>query len=427
MKIFIIFFFNLNFVSLVFTQDTLTLQQCLDLNKKNALLYNAYSIGIDKVNLDLNFHTWTLLPSLNANAGFNTFFGRRVDPFTNTFATNTVNSHLFGVTTNIPVFNGFSYIFIKNKLKIEKQKSELSFAQKQNEFSIQIIELYAELCKLQIQKDLGIGRIYKYSQLQELQRLLIIGGKINAIDTLRSYNSLLNEKGSLLSLENQIIQKSIDLNYLIGIPLTNLHFFQLTSIEQITDTIMYQEDFEHINVGYDIQFLDEQKGIDRSKILPSMNVFGTLGTGYSTNNKDYNVSGNPVFPYGQQINKNLYEGIGVNLSVPIFNKGNYLKSKQLSQITIIELQEKEKLIVQEEEKRKRQQEQQLLFLNAQFIRQTEISKNLQVIYDKTLLLYKEGKITYKDMETTFLDWQIKLVELNVTTLSISLIKLERSR
>jgi outer membrane protein len=411
-------------LNLAFSQDTITLQHCLDLTKNNTLLVTPYTSGIDKANLNLHFHTWTLLPSLNASTGFNTSLGRRVDPFTNTFTTNTVNSQSFGLNTSIPVFNGFNYIFTKNKFSIEKQKSELSLVQQQNELSRQTIELYVELCKLQIQKDLGNGRIEKYKQLQTLQRLLIKGGKINAIDTLRSYNSLLNEKGELLSIENQITQKTIDLNYLIGLPLMSTHLFQVSSIEQITDKILFKEDFEKINVGFDIQVAEEQKGVDRSKILPSLNLSGSIGTGYSTNNKDYSVSGNPVFPYDQQINKNLYEGFGMNLSIPIFNKGNYLKAKQLSDITIIELQEKEKLIELDLEKRKVQQEQQLLFLNAQLLQQTEMSKNLQVIYDKMFLQYKEGKISYKDVETAFLDWQMRLVEVNVTSLSMSLIRLE---
>ena len=109
----------------VFSQDTLTLQQCLDASKKNELLYATENRTISQSDLNIKYNIWSLLPGLTASTSFNTSFGRRVDPFTNTFATNTVNSQSFGLSTSIPVFNGFSYIHSRNKLVIEKQKNEL--------------------------------------------------------------------------------------------------------------------------------------------------------------------------------------------------------------------------------------------------------------------------------------------------------------
>lgn len=402
--------------SFTWAQDTLTLQQCIDASKKNEMIYATENRTLSQADLNIKYNKWSLLPSITGSTSFNTSFGRRVDPFTNTFATNTVNSQSFGLSSSIPVFNGFNYIYSRNKLAIEKQKNELSLKQKLNANSIKIIEFYVELCKVQLQKDLTATRIDKYKQLQVIQKSLLKGGKINSIDTLKSYNSLLTEESNLLNLENQIEQKSIDLNYLVGLPLTSNYVYQYQSIKACKEEIEFSEGFDLENLNLEMNALQEQLGIDRSRILPSLSISGSLGTGYSTNNKDYTSPGNPTLPYDEQINKNLYEGIGVNLSIPIFSKGTYLKAKQLSELNETEFEQRKQLKELEIEKRKLQNKAQQNYLTSEITQLTSVTKNLQTIYEKSLLIYKEGKLTYREVETTFLDWQVKLIELKLKEL-----------
>jgi outer membrane protein len=401
---------------LVFSQDTLTLQQCIDASKKNEMMYATENRTLSQADLNIKYNKWSLLPSITGSTSFNTSFGRRVDPFTNTFATNTVNSQSFGLSTSIPIFNGFNFIYSRNKLAIEKQKNELSLKQKINSNSIKIIELYVELCKVQLQKDLAVTRIEKYKQLQVIQKSLLKGGKINSIDTLKSFNSLLTEESNLINLENQLNQKAIDLHYLVGLPLTSKNTYKFQSIGNSTEVINFSEEFDLENLNLELNALQEQLGIDRSRILPSLSIFGSLGTGYSTNNKDYTVPGNPTFPYDEQINKNLYEGIGVNLSIPIFNKGTYLKAKQISELIETEFEQRKQFKELEIEKRKLQNKSQQNYLISEITQLTSVTKNLQTIYEKSLLIYKEGKLTYREVETTFLDWQVKLTDLRLKEL-----------
>jgi outer membrane protein len=418
--LFIVFFI---WSSIIYSQDTITLQFCIDSSKKNMIFYASENRIINQSELNLKYNKWSLLPSIAGSSSFNTSFGRRVDPFTNTFATNTVNSQSFGLSTNIPIFNGFNYFYTKNKFQIEKEKSELSLKQRINDNSLKVIELYVELCNLQIQKDLARLRIEKYQQLQVVQKSLLKGGKINAVDTLKSYNSLLNEESKQLSLTNQLNQKSIDLNYIIGLPLIKLNSYSKESIINCREEIECTEEFDESLIELEMNALQEQLGIDRSRILPSLSISGSLGTGYSTNNKDYAVSGNPTLPYNEQINKNLYEGIGVNLNIPIFNKGTYLKARQLSELSKTELVQRKELKTLEVDKRKLQNEEQLSYLNSEIFQLKTVTNNLRQIYEKTFLLYKEGKITYREVETAFLEWQNMFVECKKRELDFAKIKL----
>lgn len=418
--LFIVFFI---WSSLIYSQDTISLQSCIDSSKKNMIFYTSENSSINQAELNLKYTKWSLLPSISGSSSFNTSFGRRVDPFTNTFATNTVNSQSFGLITNIPVFIGFNYIHTKNKFEIEKKKSELSLQQRINDNSLKVITLYVDLCKLQFQKELVQIRTDKYRQLQLIQKSLLKGGKINAVDTLKSNNSLLNEESVLLSLKHQLNQKSIDLNYLIGLPLTKMHSYTIESIIDCKEEIVFTEEFEEKILDLESISFHEQLGMDRSRILPALSISGSMGTGYSTNNKDYTTPGNPTLPYNEQINKNLYEGIGMSLNIPIFNKGMYLKARQVSQLNQSDLEQRKQLKLIEKEKRKAQLEFQILFLKAELAQLKNSQMNLQLIYEKTVLLYKEGKISYKETETVFLDWQNSIVECRKRELDLEMNKL----
>lgn len=403
-------------------QDTLSLQNCIDALKKNTLLYTSEDRVLSQSDLNIKYNKWSLLPALNFNTIVNSSFGRRIDPFTNTFSNNTVNSQSFGLNTNIPVFNGGSYFYMRNKLFLEKQKNLVDKYQKINSNKIKILELYVELCKLQMQKDLSIKKIEKYNFVQSMQKSLLVEGKINSLDTLKRYNSLLTEQNNLFQLVSQINQKTIELNFLMGSPLAKKHFYNYQSIKYCSEEFEITEDYLLENLKLQKEILSEQLRIEKARILPSISVVGSVSTGYSTFNKDFTVTGNPTIPFSEQINKNLNEGVGINLSVPIFNRGSYLRAKQLTELNIQEFQELEKYKELEKEKRILQYKSQQYYLESEIFQLKIIAANVELIFEKTLQIYKEGKISYREVELTYLDWQSKQIELNLKELENEVLK-----
>lgn len=407
----------------VYGQDSITLQTCLDKALSNNKLYANEISSTRSAEVEKRFHSWSLLPNLNASTDFDVSFGRRLDPFTNTFATTSVNSHSLGLNSSTELFNGLGFIYKRNQFDSNIKKSEISFESKQNDLKIQVIEVYIELCKLLRQKEFAQVRLEKYKQIQVIQGLLILEGKINSIDTLKSHNSLLTEQAFLLSIVSDIKLKSIELNYLIGEPLDTKHSFSLSSISQITTKPQLSEDFMLLQLIVDQNIVENQLNIDRSTILPSLSLSALLGTGFSTNNKDYSTIGEPTIRYNNQISQNLYEGIGLQLSIPIFNRGEWLKAKELYSIKTTEFESDKVKTMLLLEKRKLEITQNRLKLKAELEVNKHIVDNLQMIYEKSVLLYEEGRITYTELETIFMDWQNKLIDLESLKLDGELLKL----
>nr|WP_294860152.1 TolC family protein [uncultured Fluviicola sp.] len=404
-------------------QEPITLQFCLDKVKSNSLQTATESSSLNNSTLNSQYHWWSLLPNLSAYAGVNTSFGRRLDPFTNTFATSSVNSQSFGLNSSVMLFNGFNYFHKRNILTTTIQRDEISLNVRQNELKIQVIETYITLCKLSTQIKLAESRIEKYKQIQGVQRLLIKEGRINSIDTLKSHNSLLSEQDLLLNLANESKLKTIQLNFQIGLPLSMNHTFDLSSISSISDKPQLSEKYAIESLEIELEILGNQLKSDRSGIIPTIALNGLVGTGFSTNNKDYLIAGNPTKRYGDQINQNLYEGIGFYLSVPVFNRGEWLKKKQLNSIKQTEISDRKQLAELSFEKQKLEQEQKLLNIKAKQNQASQMADNLKMIYDKSLALYEEGRITYTEIETVFMEWQMKVLDLETLKLDSELLKL----
>ena len=402
---------------IVSAQEPITLQQCLELAKSHDQQLVSEKAKLEKSVLDKAFHKWSLLPDLSSSIGFNTSFGRRLDPITNTFATKSVNSQSFGLSSNLVLFSGGKFVYQKQLYDLAIQQNTLSYEAKENERTIQLIETYTELCKLSIQTKLSESRIENYLQLQEIQRLLVSAGKINAIDTLRTHNSVLSEQLLIENLRNNFHLTSIEFNYQLGVPLSSRYVFVETSISAITLKPVFTETFTIASIDNDLQIQNEQLNMEKSSLLPRLSLAGTMGTGFSTNNKDYASEGSPTIPFHNQFSKNIYEGIGIYLSIPIFSKGTWLKARKMNAIVQHELTLTKDQAILALEKRRLETEQEILAQKTQIILQEKSASNFELIYAKSLLLYQEGRMSYSEMETAFLEWQVKMVEVEVLKLN----------
>jgi outer membrane protein len=286
-----------------------------------------------------------------------------------------------------------------------------------------VIETYLALCRLSLQTQLASSRIEKYRQLQTIQRLLLLEGRINAIDTLKSHHSLLMEHELLSNLAHESTLKLIQLNFEMGSPLRTTYVVDVSSISAITNKPQFSEKYELEKLEKEGELLVYQLKSTHSSMLPTVSLNGLVGTGFSTNNKDYLIAGNPTKPYETQLNQNLYEGIGLSLNVPLFNRGEWLKAKQLQVIHEQELGCRKELAAQSLEKQVLEHQQRLLHNRAKQQESKRVADNLELIYARSLLLYQEGRITYTEIELALMDWQVKLIDFELLKVESEILNL----
>jgi len=117
------------------TNQTMTLEQCIDYALKNNIQIKQSELNTELSHITLTQSKANLLPSLNANASHSYNIGRTIDRFTNQFADAQVLSQNFGISTDVNLFSGFQNIntiqqnkfaFMAGKYDIEKMKNDVS-------------------------------------------------------------------------------------------------------------------------------------------------------------------------------------------------------------------------------------------------------------------------------------------------------------
>lgn len=401
----------LPFIFLLTAPTWLKAQQLLELDAciRHALQYEQHEsqsmLQWRQQQTDLHFHKWSLLPDLNGFTSFNTYFGRRVDPYTNTFATNTVNSNSYGLNSSVTLFRGLYYFSERKRLLTAIANSNLSIEQQRNQRLRRIIELYALLAVTEQEKQLSAQRIGLYEKIQELQRKLIAAGKISTADTLKSRNALYQEQLTREKLGSDLRIHSIELNFLAGFDLETEHSYTTASIGHLTHIPRSDGQLALLQLETERELSGHRMLNMRSESLPSLSLSGSMGTGFSTNNKDYSVPDTPVKPFADQLSQNLYQGLSFNLSVPIFNKGTLAKARSREQLVQEELEDRSQLLELQLKQQKLQAEQRVVFLAANRTTQEEMAAALRIVYEKSLLLYEEGRITFSELQQTLIDWK----------------------
>ncbi|MNU85835.1 Outer membrane efflux protein [compost metagenome] len=397
----------------VFGQQVISLQECLDKAIAYELPASADYTLIKRSEYSRSQHWSSLLPTVNFSSGFNSSFGRRLDPITNSFATNNVNAQSMGLSINMPLFSGFNYFIIRNRLDLEYRQSNLQLQQKINERKVRIIQLYVEACKQAIRLNQVAKRMEVYQKIQDIQRLLLESERIAITDTLKSHNSILQERIAMKETNGALMLATIELNYQMGLPLATRHTFLPGSIVEIKDIALLEEYFGVEQAATNLELMEQQMKAEHSRVLPSLALSGVVATGFSSNNKTDNGS---VVTYGDQLGRNVYEGVGLMLNIPIFNRREWQRNKYLYSLSLENLADQKEIAELQVQKREAKLEQELLTKKANQLLHQEIAANLKMVFDKSFLLYQEGKLPYRELEESFIEWQENILKTEIIQL-----------
>ena len=85
-----------------------TLQECIEYAIKNNFQIAQNQLSVEQSKVNLLQSKASALPAFNGSANHTYNTGRRIDPFTNQFANQSVLSQNFSVNTSINLFSGLS-------------------------------------------------------------------------------------------------------------------------------------------------------------------------------------------------------------------------------------------------------------------------------------------------------------------------------
>ncbi|MFT5725770.1 MAG: outer membrane protein [Bacteroidia bacterium] len=335
-----------------------TLDNCMAYTLAQNLTIADQAINVQRAELTFNTDKFSRYPTLNASASHNYNFGRSIDPFTNQFVTQSIQSNNFSLTSSVTLYNGkrISNTILRSENEVLRAKQEADAAQADiltnvAEAFLQVIFAENQLNTFQVVNKSTVTQLAQALKLYEAgatnQRQYL---NLKAQDA-RDQLNIQTAKGSLqmayLRLK-QMMQLNVD-NFEIVHP----------SLDQISTTNTWSADGVIYNalgrMNYvklaESQLRSAEISIDivKSAFYPRLSLFGNVNTLFSESRLErFDFQSNTraigyvegtsqpvvteftsyetrVAGFGQQLNDNFGQALGVSLSIPIYN-GNQVRA-----------------------------------------------------------------------------------------------------
>jgi outer membrane protein len=237
----------------------------------------------------------------------------------------------------VVLFSGLqNYYAVKaSKLSLEEQFLNQQIIERNVKIDISAAFLQVLLNKEMIL--LALNNIEKTSQQFERMQELVSQRQGTKAEELEIEAQLNLDKYLLIKAENDLKYSKLLLQQLLNIQVDNNFDVSDSFPEHLNKLLMMDSsiaglpEIMKLEVGIEKQQL-ALKTI-KGKYYPSLSLVGSMGSGYSENNKKLTASGDYVpRSFSEQITSNLYQTVFFSLSIPIFNKNatrNEVKVKEL--------------------------------------------------------------------------------------------------
>lgn len=355
-------FFILGFCQTSFTQETWSLEKCIEYAKDNSLAIKTAKYTVVDAQLSEKQARLQRMPFVSGRGSFGQQFGRTIDPTTNTFRNQRIGFNSWGVDANITLFDGGR---IHNQVKqseLDVQAARMSEMVQTNDLGLNIANTYLQI--LNAQEQFANAEIRLNLSKEQLSRTdkLIDAGTLPA-------NDRLDILAQIALNEQQIIQaqNAVEINYLSLYQLLELEIGKEFLVEKPAIVIPENDGLDKIafqnvyNTALTTQpqiQLDELRvqsaelGVNLAKanMYPSLSLFGGLSTNWSSAAQTFDAE-NAIFDFGDgapvlvngipaevsqleltnapfsdvsyfdQLDQNFGQNFGISLNVPIYSRG----------------------------------------------------------------------------------------------------------
>lgn len=309
-------------------QVSLSLEDCIGLALKNNLTVQRAYLNAELAEQDLVGAKGQHLPSVNLFLNSDLNFGRTIDPFTNTFATDEVRSDAYGIQGRWDIFSGATRYNRYKQANMGVLASRYDSDKARNDVSLSVTSFY-----LQILFNEELLRIAD-------QQVRLSEGQVNRSKKFVEAGRI--SKGDLLDLEAQLAREelnvvnasnSLDISkfrLLLVMRADSIDVFSVIRPSQDVDALreneatssfIYYKALESLPEikSAEIKYEASSKGVnaERGRISPTLSLRGSVGSGYSGKNIDLVTRDTKDF--GTQVTDNFNQSIGVSLTMPILN------------------------------------------------------------------------------------------------------------
>ena len=305
-------------------QSPWTLRQCCDYAVEHNINIKQRENNREQRELQLSTAKNSRLPDLNASASESFSFGRGLT-LDNTYTNRSTSSTSFSLGTTVPLFTGFK---IPNQIKLNQLNLEAAtkdLEKAKNDIRTQVAQAY-----VQILYDMEIADVAKRQieiDSQQVARLeaFVNNGKASMAQLSQQQSTLAQAHLTATQAENNLQLAILALTQLLEFPSPEGFSVVRPQVDHIailsqlpSPEAIYQEalGLKPEVQAEQLRLTAAERNIDiaKSANYPTLNFSAGLQTNY------YKTNGMKADGFASQLKNNFSQYIGLNLSIPIFNR-----------------------------------------------------------------------------------------------------------
>lgn len=334
-----------------------TLRECIDYALENNITVKQQDVKRRQGEIDLSTAKNSRLPDLSASASQNWSFGRGLTS-DNTYSNQNTGSTSFSLGTSVPLFTGFSIprTIELNKLNLEALTADLAKAR--DDVSVQVAQAYVQILYGMELRDVAQRQIAIDSMQVERLSEMYRTGKASGVEVAQQKATLAQSRLTYTQADNdyrlallslaQLLELSTPEGFAIVRPDVDGMDISATAAMPLPDEI-YQEAVafkpEVRAEMYRLKGTEVNIKLAQSALWPTLSLTAGLGSNY------YKTSGLEARSFGWQMRNNFSQYVGLNLSIPIFNRfatRNNIRAARLNQETqLLQLENVKKSLYKE--------------------------------------------------------------------------------
>jgi len=353
-----------------YNQEKWDLERCVNYAMDNNLTILQNKLNIERSEINYNQSRYNLLPNLNAGASYGFNFGQRIDPFTNEFAQGQVSSGNLFLSSSVDLFNALSKVKAVRSNEASLEASKYDLENIKNDISLQLCLFYLQILLNKENVEIARQQVTITENQVERTRQLVEAGSAPQGDLFDTEAQLAQEELNLTNAQNEVRLATLNLTQLLQLEYEESQEFDVVNpdlsdegVELMTNTsqdifVRAKELMPEIKAAEARRRAAEYSvSSARGQLYPTISLSGSLGSGYSGNNREQvgdgstsfveigeavNSAAGEVYPVfvpqvslgesdfrtkklGDQLEDNFNQNLQLGLTIPIFN-GNSAKA-----------------------------------------------------------------------------------------------------
>ncbi|MCD7938504.1 MAG: TolC family protein [Tannerellaceae bacterium] len=324
-----------------------TLQECILYAIDNNIQLKQLELEQENRQIALNTSKSRWLPNLNASVGQDFGFGRSLT-IDNTYVNQSSASSSFGISTGMPIFDGFD---IKNSIaagKLDLMASIESLKKAQEDLAMNVTSAYLQILYYKEIENIAELQVALTGEQTIRTESLVNSGKVPLSQLYDMRAQLANDEVTLSEARNNVKLALLDLVQLLELERDGAGFDIITpdtedAIGTYLGSILPPDQIFDQAVTFKPQIREQEyllQSQEKNLLIAKAGYYPKLNLSASYYNSYYHSysSGANNISFKDQLSNNGREGIGLSLSIPMFNRFQVRNNVRSAKVGILSRQ-----------------------------------------------------------------------------------------